>query len=220
MISIVVPIFNEEENIVPLYQELNSVLKKIGDKYEIIFVNDGSRDKTQEVARSVFRKDTKHVRVIQFRHNFGKAAALRAGFQAARGEIIITLDGDLQDVPSEIPKFLKQIEKGYDLVSGWRKERKDSFAKNSASKIFNLVTNYISKVKLHDFNCGFKAYRVEVAKGLNLYGELHRYIPVIAAAEGFAVSEIAIKHRKRKFGRTKYGALRFVHGFLDLLTVC
>lgn len=219
MISIVIPVFNEAENIKPLYEEIVPVLKALNRDFEIIFVNDGSRDKTQEETENIFERDPKHVRGIQFRNNFGKAAALHAGFQLAKGEIIITLDGDLQDDPHELPKFLTKINEGYDLVSGWKNNRKDSFVKNSTSKIFNAATTCISKAKLHDFNCGFKAYRVEVAKGLNLYGELHRYIPVIAAAQGYRVTEVRVEHRKRKVGRSKYNGLRFIHGFLDLITV-
>lgn len=219
MISIVIPVFNEAENIKPLYDEVVSVLEAMRKDYEIIFVNDGSRDSSQQEIENLFKKDSKHIRGIQFRNNFGKAAALHAGFQLAKGEIIVTLDGDLQDDPHELSKFLAKTEEGYDLVSGWKNNRKDSFIKNNTSKVFNAATNLISKVKLHDFNCGFKVYRAEVAKGLNLYGELHRYIPVIAASQGYRVTEVSIEHRKRKFGKSKYGSLRFIHGFLDLLTV-
>jgi len=218
-ISIIIPVYNEAENIKLLYEEIISVLEAIEKDFEIIFVNDGSRDASQREIESLFEKDPRHVRGIQFRNNFGKAAALHAGFQLASGEIIATLDGDLQDDPHELPNFLEKIEEGYDLVSGWKNHRKDSFIKNNTSKIFNVVTSSISKVKLHDFNCGFKMYRADVAKGLNLYGELHRYIPVIAASQGYRITEVSIEHRKRKFGETKYGSIRFIHGFFDLLTV-
>ncbi|MDF1498213.1 MAG: glycosyltransferase, partial [Patescibacteria group bacterium] len=156
---------------------------------------------------------------IQFRSNFGKASALKAGFIQSLGKIVITMDADLQDDPKEIPHFLAKIEDGYDLVSGWKKNRKDSFIKNSSSKFFNLVTSLFSKIKLNDFNCGFKAYRREVVKGLDLYGQLHRYIPVIVGNQGYKIAEIPVHHRKRKFGKSKYGPIRFLNGFLDLLTV-
>lgn len=218
-ISVVIPVYDEAVNIKFLYEEVVSVLETIEKDFEIIFINDGSRDASQQEIESLFAKDPKHVRGVQFRNNFGKAAALHAGFQLAKGEIIATLDGDLQDDPHELPKFLEKINEGYDLVSGWKKHRKDSFIKNNTSKIFNLAAGFISKVKLHDFNCGFKMYRADVAKSLNLYGELHRYIPVIVAAQGYRVIEVSIEHRKRKFGKSKYGPMRFFHGFFDLLTV-
>lgn len=219
MISVVVPVFNEEESVLPLYKEITGIFKRMQKDFEIIFVNDGSRDNTQKRIEAIYTRDTKRVRIIQFRNNFGKAAALHAGFQLAQGDVIFTLDADLQDDPNEIPKFLEKLEKGFDLVSGWKQNRKDSFIKNNTSKLFNAATNLISKAKLHDFNCGFKAYRAEVAKGVNLYGELHRYIPVIAAAQGYLVTEIPVNHRKREFGKSKYGPLRFIHGFLDLATI-
>lgn len=218
-ISLVIPAFNEAASLPKLYKELVLELEKLESDYEIIFVDDGSRDNTQKVLEQLFQKNKDHVKVIQFRNNFGKAAALRAGFEMATGDIIITLDADLQDDPAEIGRFIKKIDEGFDLVSGWKQNRQDSFIKNNTSKIFNFVTNLISRKKLHDFNCGFKAYRVEVAKGLNLYGELHRYIPVIAASQGYKVTETQISHRKREFGKTKYGQIRFIHGFLDLITV-
>ena len=218
-VSVVIPVYNEADSLSKLYKELVRELSKLGPNYEIIFVDDGSRDNTQKVLEGLFQKDKEHVKAIQFRNNFGKAAALRAGFDLATGDIIITLDADLQDDPVEIPRFIEKMDEGYDLVSGWKQNRQDSFIKNNTSKIFNFVTNLISRTKLHDFNCGFKAYRAEVAKGLNLYGELHRYIPVIVASQGYKVTEIPISHRKREFGTTKYGQLRFIHGFLDLVTV-
>lgn len=218
-ISVIIPVFNESENIRIIYEEIISVFKKNNSSFEIIFVNDGSQDSTQEEIEKIFKKDKFHVRTIQFRNNFGKASALKAGFQLAKGKIIVTLDGDLQDNPSELPKFIDKIKEGYDLVCGWKRHRKDSFIKNSTSKIFNAFTNSISKIKLHDFNCGFKAYQAEVAKGINLYGELHRYIPVLLASQGYKICEVPIEHRKRKYGKSKYGSQRFMHGFFDLLTV-
>ncbi|MCK4524835.1 MAG: glycosyltransferase family 2 protein [Candidatus Andersenbacteria bacterium] len=218
-ISIVIPAYNEAENLPLLCAEITSIMKNITDDYEIIIVNDGSSDKTQEVIEKLFQDDHDHIKGIQFRSNFGKASALKAGFNEARGKIIFTMDADLQDDPKEIPNFIAKINEGHDLVSGWKQNRKDSFIKNTSSKFFNLVTSLFSRVQLHDFNCGFKAYRREVAKSLDLYGQLHRYIPVIARNQGYKIAEIPIHHRKRKFGRSKYGPIRFLNGFLDLLTV-
>lgn len=219
MISIVIPVFNEAENIKLLYEEIVSVLEILEKDFEIIFVNDGSRDVSQQEMENLFQKDPKRIRGIQFRNHFGKAAALHAGFQLAKGNTIVTMDGDLQDDPRELPKLLVKFNEGYDMVSGWKHKRKDSFVKNNTSKIFNAFTNLISKVKLHDFNCGFKAYKAEVAKGVNLYGELHRYIPVIVASQGYSVGEVEVEHRKRVNGHSKYNGFRFIHGFLDLFTV-
>ena len=218
-ISLVIPVFNEAKNINPLYQEIYRAMNEIQAEFEVIIVNDGSTDNTQEVIESLYSRDASHIRGIQLLTQSGKAAALHAGFQEATGEIIFTLDGDLQDDPQEIPRFLDKLNEGYDLVSGWKKKRKDSFIKNNTSKIFNAATNMISRVKLHDFNCGFKAYRVEVVKNLSLYGELHRYIPVLIAAKGYRVAEIPVHHRERLTGKSKYGISRFIHGFLDLVTV-
>ena len=218
-ISIVIPAYNEAENLPLLCNEIATVMKNITGDYEIIIVNDGSSDKTQEVIEKLSQDDHNHIKSIQFRSNFGKASALKAGFNEARGEIIFTMDADLQDDPKEILNFIVKINEGYDLVSGWKQNRKDSFIKNTSSKFFNFVTSLFSRVKLHDFNCGFKAYKSEVAKGLDLYGQLHRYIPVIARNQGYKIAEIPIHHRKRKFGKSKYGPIRFLNGFLDLLTV-
>ncbi len=218
-ISIVIPAYNEAENLPLLCDEIASVMKDITGNYEIIIVNDGSSDKTREVIGKLFQDDQDHIKGIQFRSNLGKASALRAGFSEAQGEIIFTMDADLQDDPKEIPCFIAKINEGYDLVSGWKQNRKDSFVKNTSSKFFNSVTSLFSRVKLHDFNCGFKSYRYDVAKSLDLYGQLHRYIPVMARSQGYKIGEIPIHHRKRKFGKSKYGPIRFVNGFLDLLTV-
>ena len=218
-ISIVIPAFNEAENLPFLCAEITEVMSQITDEYEIIIINDGSNDGTQKTIEELFNNDDKHIIGINFRSNFGKASALSAGFIEAKGKIIFTMDADLQDDPKEIPNFLAKIEEGFDLVSGWKKNRKDSFIKNTSSKFFNFVTSRFSRVKLHDFNCGFKAYRAEVAKSLDLYGQLHRYIPVMARNKGYKIGEISVHHRKRKFGRSKYGPIRFVNGFLDLLTV-
>jgi len=218
-ISIVIPAYNEAENLPVLREEIKTVMKNITDDYEIIIINDGSGDGTQGVIEKLFQEDKEHIKGIQFRANFGKASALKAGFAEARGEIIFTMDADLQDDPKEIPNFISKINEGYDLVSGWKQNRQDSFVKNTSSKFFNFITSLFSKIKLHDFNCGFKAYKKEVAKGLDLYGQLHRYIPVIARNQGYKIVEIPIHHRKRKFGKSKYGPVRFLNGFLDLLTV-
>ncbi|NOQ68335.1 glycosyltransferase [Patescibacteria group bacterium] len=218
-ISIVIPAYNEAENLPLLRDEIASVMKNITGDYEMIIVNDGSSDKTQEVIEKLFQDDQDHIKGIQFGSNFGKASALKAGFNEAQGKIIFTMDADLQDDPKEISCFIAKINDGYDLVSGWKQNRKDSFIKNTSSKFFNFVTSLFSRMKLHDFNCGFKAYRYEVAKSLDLYGQLHRYIPVIARNQGYKIAEIPIHHRKRKFGRSKYGPIRFLNGFLDLLTV-
>lgn len=218
-ISIVIPAYNEAENLPVLCEEIKTVMKNITDDYEIIIINDGSSDKTQEAIEKLFQGDKEHIKGIQFRSNFGKASALKAGFAEARGDIIFTMDADLQDNPKEITNFISKINEGYDLVSGWKQNRRDSFIKNTSSKFFNFVTSLFSKIKLHDFNCGFKAYKKEVAKGLDLYGQLHRYIPVMARNQGYKIAEIPIHHRKRKFGKSKYGSIRFLNGFLDLLTV-
>lgn len=218
-ISIIIPAYNEAENLPVLCEEIAMVMKAITNNYEVITVNDGSSDKTEEVIQGIFENDKDHIIGIHFRSNFGKASALKAGFVEAQGEIIITMDADFQDDPKEIPNFIAKIKEGYDLVSGWKINRKDSFVKNNSSKFFNFVTSVFSKVKLHDFNCGFKAYKSEVAKGLDLYGQLHRYIPVMVRNMGYRIAEIPVHHRKRKFGKSKYGPVRFINGFLDLLTV-
>lgn len=219
LISIIVPTYNEEESLTVLHKEITEAVSKLGLEYEIIFVNDGSGDSTQSVLEGLHQDDRDHVKIIQFRTNFGKAAALRAGFEAAKGDLIAQLDADLQDNPAELIGFVQKINEGYDLVVGWKQNRRDTFIKNKTSKIFNGATNRISKAKLHDHNCGFKIYRSEVIKNVCLYGELHRYVAVLASAKGFRVTEVPIEHRKRKFGKTKYGPTRFIKGFLDLLTV-
>ncbi len=218
-ISIVIPVFNEGDNISQLVNEIQLTMEKITSNYEIFIINDGSFDNTQIIIEQLKEKYPKTIKIIELLAQSGKAAALHAGFCAAKGDIILTLDGDLQDDPREIPRFIKKINEGYDLVSGWKHKRKDSFIKNSTSKVFNYFTNRISVVKLHDFNCGFKAYRKDTIKHLNLYGELHRYIPVLIAAKGYRVTEILVHHRKRKHGESKYGTVRFINGALDLLTI-
>ena len=215
-ISVIVPVFNEEASVKPLHQKLRDVLKN--REYEVIFIDDGSRDETARNIRSVIEEDS-NVKLIRFQRNFGKAAALSAGFEAASGEVIFTMDGDLQDEPSEIPHFLAELDKGHDMVSGWKRERKDPLGKRVASKFFNWLTGWVTGLDIHDFNCGFKAYRKEVVEHLNIYGELHRYIPALAYWHGFSVGEIPVQHHERKYGKSKYGVERLLKGFLDLLTV-
>ena len=218
-VSVVIPVFNERENVAKLYQELVTVLESHSDKAcEVIFVDDGSSDGTFEVLEALHARDAR-VKVIQFRRNFGKSAALSAGFAAAQGEVIFTMDGDLQDDPAEIPHFLESLAAGFDLVSGWKYPRHDPISKTLPSKLFNATVRLTTGVQLHDFNCGFKAYRREVIEEIRLYGELHRYTPILAAQKGFRVAEIKVAHRPRKFGRSKYGFRRFARGFFDLLTV-
>ncbi len=218
-ISVVVPVMNEEENLPILYRELKAVLEEVAPQdYEMIFVDDGSTDGTFTVLSALAAEDER-MTVIQFRRNFGKSAALSAGFERAKGEIVITMDGDLQDDPAEIPRFLAKLEEGYDLVSGWKYPRLDPPSKTWPSRLFNLVTATVSGVHLHDFNCGFKAYRHEVTRDVNLYGELHRFIPVLAHQKGYRVTEIKVHHRPRRFGRSKFGAKRLARGFFDFLTV-
>lgn len=220
-VSIVIPLFNEAESLGKLFQQISLVFSSIQCKYEIVFVNDGSSDESWEILESIVEKNPSSVvKAINLKRNFGKAVALSVGFAEAHGDIIITMDADLQDDPNEIPRFIEKIHEGYDVVSGWKTNRKDSFIKNQTSKIYNYFTSLLSGVQLHDHNCGFKAYRSEVIKDLDLYGQLHRYIPVLVSASGYArIGEIGVHHRKRTFGSTKYGPNRFLHGFLDLLTV-
>jgi len=217
-ITVVVPCYNEEGNLPTLLERLTAVLDAKGLPYEIIIVDDGSTDGTWATISRLNRRDQ---RVIGLRHrrNFGKAEALANGFAVARGDVIITMDGDLQDDPDELPHFLAKLDEGYDLVSGWKQRRQDPLGKTFPSKIFNWTVRRASGVQLHDFNCGFKAYRREAAKNLRLYGELHRFTPVLASAEGFRVGEIPVKHHPRTWGQSKYGWSRLVKGFLDLGTV-
>ncbi len=215
-LSFVIPVFNEEKSLKVLHKE---IIENIPNTtYEIIFIDDGSTDNSYTVIEEIAREDA-NIKPIRFRTNFGKAAALQAGFDKAQGEIIFTMDADLQDDPKEIPRFIEKIDEGYDLVSGWKKKRKDPITKRWPSKFFNLITSMVFHLRLHDYNCGYKAYRRDAAKSLNIYGELYRYIPAIVWSKGFSVTEIVVTHHKRKFGRSKYGASRLIRGFLDLLTV-
>jgi glycosyltransferase involved in cell wall biosynthesis len=218
VISVVVPVRNEERSVALLYDELDSALQPLGTPWEAVFVDDGSDDGT---FAALNRLHAAHdgVVVVRLRRNFGKAAALAAGFAQARGEVIVTIDGDLQDDPAEIPRLLVKLDEGFDLVSGWKARRRDPLRRRLLSRIFNAVTRWISGVRLHDMNCGLKAYRAEVVRGLRLYGELHRFIPVLAHHRGFRIAELPVNHRPREHGRSRYGLERYLRGFLDLLTV-
>ena len=216
-LSVVVPLFNEEDNIKLVYTQLRVALAKLGKSYEIIFVDDGSTDKSFAILKELYNQ-TNDIKVIRFRRNFGKSAALSAGFKEAKGKLIITMDADLQDDPAEIPNFVSKINEGYDLVSGWKFQRQDSVSKRISSKIFNRVTALLTGIKIHDFNCGFKAYKREVAQDIRIYGSLHRYIPVLAYWKGYRIGELKIRHRPRKYGKSKYGVKRAMIGFWDLLT--
>ena len=217
-VSIIVPLYNEEESLGPLYNEIIKSVKAINIDYEIVFVDDGSTDKSLEKLRELNRKDNK-IRFISFRKNYGKSAALNVGFQRASGDAIITMDADLQDDPAEIGNLLTKLDEGWDMVSGWKKVRFDPFIKKHSSKFFNYTTRVMTGIKIHDFNCGLKAYKKDVIKNINVYGELHRYIPVLANNKGFSVTEIPVKHHPRRYGTTKFGISRFFKGFVDLMTV-
>ena len=218
MLSIVIPVYNEQPSLEPLYAELSAVATAQGYELDVIFVDDGSTDGSWDAICRLAERDPR-VRGLRFRRNFGKAAALSAGFQACRGEQIMTLDADLQDDPREIPRFLATMGDDLDVVSGWKKVRHDPWHKVGPSRVFNALVSWLTDVKLHDHNCGMKCYRREIFREIRLYGELHRFVPVLAAARGFTVGELIIEHRPRKFGHSKYGVRRFVKGFLDLLTV-
>jgi glycosyltransferase involved in cell wall biosynthesis len=219
MTSFVVPVYNEEQSLAALHAELSrAVAEGSVSPAEFVFVDDGSRDRSWEVVRTLVAGDPR-VRGIRFRRNFGKAAALTAGFEAARGEIVFTLDGDLQDDPAEITRFLALLEQGYDVVSGWKRTRHDPWHKVIPSRVFNWMVSHLTGCHLHDHNCGFKAYRSVVLREVGIYGELHRFVPVLAHARGFRVGEVVVNHRARRHGSSKYGLSRIVKGLLDLLTV-
>jgi glycosyltransferase involved in cell wall biosynthesis len=217
-LSILIPVMNEEGNIEELQERLAAALSRIGLPYEIIFVDDGSSDGTWQLITDLSGADA---RIVGLRHrrNFGKAQALSNGFAIAQGDVIITMDGDLQDDPDELPRFLRMLDEGFDLVSGWKQRRQDPLGKTAPSRVFNWAVRKSSGVQLHDFNCGFKAYRREVTSSIRLYGELHRFTPVLASAEGFRIGELPVKHHARKWGSSKYGWSRLTKGFLDLFTV-
>ncbi|MCH8474284.1 MAG: glycosyltransferase family 2 protein [Opitutales bacterium] len=219
-LSFVIPVCNEEGTVGELFAQIKKAVEEAGEgPMEVIFVDDGSTDGSWKEITKLHEKYPEEVKALAFRRNFGKAAALAEGFEEACGEIVFTLDADLQDDPLEISRFLEKIREGYDLVSGWKKDRKDPLGKTVPSRFFNFMTRMVSGVRLHDFNCGFKAYRQEVVKNITLYGELHRYIPVLANGEGFRITEIPVRHRPREQGVSKYGWKRFLRGFLDLMTV-
>lgn len=218
-VSVLVPVLNEAGTVEELSVRLAEVLEKAGKTFEILFIDDGSHDETVERVRQARLQDPR-VKLVRLRRNFGKAAALCAGFDHSRGRVLITMDGDLQDDPEEIPRFLGMLEEGdLDLVSGWKRDRQDPASKRYPSLLFNWVTRKLARVDLHDFNCGFKAYRREVLSEIALYGELHRYIPVLASRRGFRVGELAVQHHPRRHGVSKYGWDRFYKGLLDLITV-
>lgn len=218
-ISVVIPLLNEEESLRELATKLHEVLAPMTDgAYQVLFIDDGSTDGSYTVLQAL-NKENQRFQAIRFRRNYGKSAALAVGFARAEGDIVFTMDADLQDDPNELPALAAKIHEGYDLVSGWKKKRYDPWHKTMPSKLFNAVTSAMSGIKLHDFNCGLKAYRREVVKTLQVYGDMHRYLPALAHWEGFRVTEMPVLHHARKFGYSKFGVSRFVSGFLDLLTV-
>ncbi len=216
-ISIIVPVLNEEGSLDKFYNETTKSLNEYSN-WEIIFIDDGSDDESYNIMRKLADEDNR-VSIIQFFKNFGKADALSEGFKQANGKIVITIDADLQDDPGEIPRLVEKIQEGWDVVSGWKKDRKDPISKRLPSKLFNMVTRFLTGIKIHDFNCGLKAYRRKVVKSIDIYGGLHRYIPAIAGQKGFSITEIAVNHRPREFGETKYGGNRLFHGLFDLFTM-
>jgi len=219
MISVVIPAYNEEENIPILYEKLKKVLDNIGEGYEIIFVDDGSQDRTPDILKDIAKKDKK-VKVIRFRRNYGQTSAIYAGFEHARGEIIITMDADLQNDPEDIPKLLEKINEGYDIVSGWRKDRKDPFlSRKLPSRIANWIISKVTGVHLHDYGCTLKAYRSEIAKRYRLYGDMHRFLPALAKRFGAKVTEIPVRHHPRLYGSSKYGIDRTIRVILDIFLV-
>jgi glycosyltransferase involved in cell wall biosynthesis len=219
-ISVVVPVFNEEESLPELTHWISRVMEEHGFSYEVILINDGSTDRSWEVIQALSGENS-HLRGLNFTRNFGKSAALDAGFRRASGQVVITMDADLQDSPDEIPDLYAMVaNEGFDVVSGWKKERHDPLSKTIPSKFFNGVTRWISGIQLHDFNCGLKAYKNKVVKNLRIYGEMHRYIPLLSKWNGFGkIGEKVVEHRARKYGYSKFGIERFLNGFLDLITV-
>jgi glycosyltransferase involved in cell wall biosynthesis len=219
-LSLVIPLFNEAATLRPLFEQIKATLEdqELGS-FEVIFVDDGSSDGSWEQLNQLKEHNPDIVSALRFRRNQGKAAALSAGFSAVKGEIVVTMDADLQDEPSEIPNLIEKLNEGYDCVSGWKQLRQDPLGKTLPSRVFNWATAAASGVKIHDFNCGFKAYRADAIKTLDLYGELHRYIPVLLAAEGFTIAEIPVEHHRRTHGISKYGWKRLFKGGLDLMTV-
>lgn len=217
-ISVIVPLYNERDSLAELHAGVSAELEYLGIGAEVIYVDDGSDDGSLEVLKGLQARDPR-IQIIRFRRNFGKSAALSAGFQHAQGDLIVTLDADLQDQPQEMRKLIEKLEEGADLVSGWKKLRLDPITKRWPSRLFNWVTSFLTGVPLHDMNCGFKAYRREVVEEIRVYGEMHRYIPVLASYRGYRVSEVPIEHRARPYGESKFGPGRLIGGFFDLLTV-
>ncbi len=218
LLSLVIPVYNERESLAALHAEIAEVAAALPERVEIVFIDDGSKDDSFAVIRELAAKDDR-VRAIRFRRNFGKAAALAAGFAAAKGNVVITMDADLQDDPHEIPNFLTKLRDGFDVVSGWKKVRHDPWHKVLPSRVFNKFLSVLTGVHLHDHNCGMKAYKADALRELFMYGEMHRFVPVLANARGFKVGELVIQHRARKFGHSKYGWKRFIKGALDVVTV-
>jgi len=218
MLSIVIPVFNEEESLPIFYKELIRITPQLDRSYEIIFVDDGSTDSSLEILKGIAKKD-KRLRIFSFRKNQGKGEALTFGFQKAQGDYIITIDADLQDRPTEIQKLLEKIKNGWDLACGWRKERQDSSLKVFPSKIFNLLTSFFWGTRLHDYNCGLKAFKRDAAKSLRLYGGMHRFIPLLIHQEGFKVTEVPVVHSKRLFGKSKFGFSKILKDFPDMFTM-
>ncbi|NUN10867.1 MAG: glycosyltransferase [Ignavibacteriaceae bacterium] len=217
-VSVVVPLFNEEESLPHLASELKKAFTQLNIAYEVFFIDDGSTDQSLSRIKEICRQD-RRFKFVSFQKNYGKSAALQVGFEQVTGDVVVTMDADLQDDPAEIQNLIKKLEEGFDLVSGWKKKRHDPFIKRHSSKFFNFVTGLMSGIKIHDFNCGLKAYRRVVTDNIRVYGELHRYMPVLAHWLGFTVSEIAVQHHPRRFGKTKFGVSRFFKGFVDLVTV-
>ena len=219
MVSVVVPVRNEQLTVALLYDEIHAALEPLGRSWEVVFVDDGSTDASMGALTKLHADNGETVRVVRLRRNFGKAAALAAGFEQARGDVLVTIDADLQDDPSEIPRLLAKLDEGFDLVSGWKTRRRDPLSRRVATKLFNWAAGRLSGLRLHDMNCGLKAYRAEVVRSLRLYGELHRFIPVLAHHRGFRIGELPVNHRPRPHGRSRYGFERYLRAFLDLLTV-
>lgn len=217
-ISVVIPVKDERQTIIPLCEKISETLEIVGEKFEILLIDDGSSDGSFDEMRKLFERDAR-VRAYRFRVNYGKSPALAAGFERAQGKVIVTIDADLQDDPAEIPRLLAKLGEGYDLVCGWKKERKDSFSKRLFSRIFNGVVARASGIGLHDFNCGLKCFRREVLDQVRLYGEMHRFLPVMAGWYGFKAGEVEVTHHPRRSGRSKYGGERLIRGFLDFGTV-
>ncbi len=217
-VTVIIPTYNEERSLEELYTRLTSMLERTASAHELLFVDDGSTDSSLDIIRKL-RSGDRRVKIISFSRNYGKSPALDEGFKASKGEIVVTIDADLQDNPDEIPAMIAKLDEGYDLISGWKRDRKDPITKTWPSKLFNFTTSVASGIKLHDFNCGLKVYRRDVVKRIHIYGELHRFIPVLAGWEGFRIGEMKVSHFERQYGRSKYGAKRLLNGMFDLMTV-